>query len=79
MVLPVYSNDKLSENEKSKMCLLGNWHTEDYDRENLNFSVFSAGVRSKNSNIQNYHKVFILRYVEIAKKMLTSINSFLIQ
>ena len=40
----------------------------DIDQENLTFSVFSTGVRSKSSEIHNRHKVFISRFVEIAKK-----------
>ena len=29
------------------MILIGDWHTEDIDSENLSFSVFSTGTRSK--------------------------------
>ena len=55
-------------NKIDKMSLIGNWHTEDIDHENLTFSVFSIGVRSKSSEIHNRHKVFISRFVEVAKK-----------
>ena len=55
-------------NKLDKMSLIGNWHTEDIDQENLTFSVFSTGVRSKSSESHNRHKVLISRFVEIAKK-----------
>ena len=51
-----------------KMSLIENWHTEDLYKENLNFSVFSTGVRSKSSKIHSRHKVLISRFAEIAKK-----------
>ena len=55
-------------NKKDKMSLKGNWHTEDFDQENLTFSVFTTGVRSKSSKIHNRHKVRFSKFVEIAKK-----------
>ena len=55
-------------NKIDKLSLIGNWHTEDIDQENLTFSVFSTGVRSKSSNIHNHHKFLTTRFVEIAKK-----------
>ena len=47
-----------------KMSLVRNWHTEGIDQKKLSFSVFSNGVRSKKSNIQNRHKVLISGFVE---------------
>ena len=58
----------MSKNKIDKINLIGNWHTEDIDQENLTFSVFSTGVRSKSRKIHNIHKVLISRFVEIAKK-----------
>ena len=55
-------------NKIDKMSLIGNWHTEDIDQENLTFSVFSTSVRSKSSKIHTHYKVLISRFVEIAKK-----------
>ena len=64
-------------NKIDKMSLIGKWHTEDIDQENLTFSVFSTGVRSKSSKIHRRHKVLISRFAEIAKKknMLKVVNS----
>ena len=55
-------------NRIDKMSLMKNWYTEDNDQENLTFSVFSTGVRSKLSFIHNHYKVLIWKFVEIAKK-----------
>ena len=55
-------------NKIDKMSFIGNWHTEDIDQENLIFSVFSTGVRSKSCSIHNRHKVVITRFVEIVIK-----------
>ena len=55
-------------NKIDKMSLIGNWHIEDIEQENLTFSVFLTAVRSKTSNIHNRHKVLISKFVEIAKK-----------
>ena len=41
----------------NEMSLIENWHNEDIEQENLTFSVFSIGVRSKRSKIRNPHKV----------------------
>ena len=63
-------------NKINEMSLIENWHNEDIEQENLTFSVFSIGVRSKRSKIRNPHKVLISRFVEIAKKnMLKVVNS----
>ena len=41
------------------MILIGDWHTEDIDSENLSFSVFSTGTRSKKSCINDLYIFFI--------------------
>ena len=38
---------------------------------------FSTGVRSKNKNIQNCTKIFISKYIEIAKKEYAQIGKHL--
>ena len=49
-------------NRIDKMSLMKNWYTEDIDQENLTFSVFSTGVRSKRSIIHNHYKFLIGSY-----------------
>ena len=55
-------------NELQKMRLLGNWHTEDIDSENISFTVFSTGTSSKKQYIHNFYVVFISRWKQIANK-----------
>ena len=62
----VEDKDMLMKNKLSKMSLLGNWHTEDIDSEQLKFSVFSTGSWSKNMHIHNRYIVFISRRKEVA-------------
>ena len=50
------------------MILIGDWLTEDIDREHLSFSVFSTGTRSKNSCINDPYIVFISRWKKVADK-----------
>ena len=47
---------------------MGSWHTDNFDKENLSFTVSSARVRSKNKYFQNRHVVLITRWEEIANK-----------
>ena len=62
----VEDKDMLMKNKLSKMSLLGNWHTEDIDSEQLKFFVFSTGSLSKNMHIHNRYIVFISRRKEVA-------------
>ena len=44
----IEDKDKLMKNNLSKMSLLENWHTEDFDGEQLKFSVFFNRFLVKN-------------------------------
>ena len=62
----IEDKEMLMKNKLSKISLLGNWHTEDFDSERLKFSDFSTGSWSKNLHIDNRYIVFISRWKEVA-------------
>ena len=55
-------------NKLHEISLMGSWHTDNFDKENLSFTVFSARVRSKNIYFQNRHVVIITRWEEITNE-----------